>query len=128
MLPRHDSLLRFAIAVLAGCLVLVAAELSHARDLDGKYANSPLHQWFEGLRSNHGMPCCSFADGVSIRDVDWDMQKGHYRVRIKDVWYIVPADAVVEEPNRLGTAVVWPYIDPTSGKTEIRCFMPGAEG
>ena len=52
--------------------------------------------------------CCAFADGVSLQDVDWDTQDGHYRARIQGEWIVVPDDAVVTEPNRFGPAVVWP--------------------
>jgi hypothetical protein len=96
-----------------------------ARD-DGRYANSPLKGWFEGLASGKGL-CCSFADGVSIKDVDWDTEGGHYRVRLYGEWIVVPDNAVVTEPNRFGLAVVWPFMD-VSGVTQIRCFMPGAQG
>jgi hypothetical protein len=30
------------------------------RDLDGRYKNSPLHDWFEHPASGKG-PCCSYA-------------------------------------------------------------------
>lgn len=33
------------------------------RDLDGRYANSPLKSWFDQLKSGNG-PCCSNADGA----------------------------------------------------------------
>ena len=36
-----------------------------ARDLDGRYRNSPLHEWFENLASGKGL-CCSYADGHAI--------------------------------------------------------------
>jgi len=94
-----------------------------ARD-DGRFANSPLKPWFDRLASGQGL-CCSFADGVSVQDVDWDTQEGHYRVRIHGEWFVVPDDAVVTEPNRFGPAVVWPYND-RYGTTQIRCFIPGA--
>ncbi|HZC56638.1 MAG TPA: hypothetical protein VE396_11435 [Xanthobacteraceae bacterium] len=94
-----------------------------ARD-DGRYANSPLKQWFDQLASGKGL-CCSFADGVSVENVDWDTQNGRYRVRIKGQWVVVPDAAVVTEPNRFGPAVVWPYQD-SDGATQIRCFLPGA--
>lgn len=102
-----------------------------ARD-DGKYANSPLKAWFDQLASQRRL-CCSFADGFSLADVDWDVQcatvagveQCRYRVRVDGDWLDVPDDAVVTEPNRHGRAVVWPYKD-TSGVTQIRCFMPGA--
>jgi len=104
---------------------------AHARD-DGKYANSPLKAWFDQLASKKGL-CCSFADGFSLTDVDWDVQcataanieQCRYRVRIDGEWTDVPDEAVITEPNRYGAAVVWPYKD-ASGATQIRCFMPGA--
>ena len=113
-----------SLAALTFCLttILVPAQLV-ARD-DGRFANSPLKPWFDRLASEKGL-CCSFADGVSVQDVDWDTQDGHYRVRIYGQWLVVPDDAVVTEPNRFGPAVVWPYND-RSGNTQIRCFMPGA--
>ena len=51
--------------------------LGLARDLDGKYGNSPLKQWFESLASRRG-PCCSVADGQTVEDVDWDTKDGKY--------------------------------------------------
>src|ERR1700716_340580 len=95
-----------------------------ARDLDGRYANSPLKAWFDKLASGKGL-CCSFADGVSVEDVDWDTQGASYRVRINGQWVVVPDAAVVTEPNKFGPAVVWPYQD-NSGVTQIRCFIPGS--
>jgi hypothetical protein len=58
---------------------LVSNQLN-ARD-DGRFANSPLKPWFDRLASGKGL-CCSFADGFSVQDVDWDTQDGHYRVRL----------------------------------------------
>lgn len=103
-----------------------------ARD-DGRFANSPLKGWFDGLKSRKGL-CCSFTDGVTIKDVDWDTiniasadkPDVRYRVRIDGQWIVVPPDAVVTEPNKFGAAVVWPY-QGADGKTQIRCFIPGAQ-
>ena len=95
----------------------------YARD-DGRFTNFPLKEWFDRLASRNGL-CCAFTDGVSVQDVDWDSQEGHYRVRIYGEWFVVPDAAVVTEPNRFGPAVVWPYID-RFGTKRIRCFMPGA--
>jgi hypothetical protein len=111
--------------VLAGvalCMIALVPNHLSARD-DGRYANSPLKQWFDKLASGKGL-CCSFADGVSVEDVDWDTQGGNYRVRLNGQWYTVPDAAVVTEPNKFGPAVVWPYKD-MEGATQIRCFMPG---
>ncbi len=101
----------------------LASHLGHARDLDGRYANSPLKQWFDGLRSSKG-PCCSDADGSALADVDWESKGGHYRVRLDGEWIDVPDEAVITEPNRIGRTMVWPlrgYLGLT-----IRCFMPGS--
>ncbi len=105
-------------------LVLAAAmQIARARDPDGRYANSPLKEWFDGLRSGKG-PCCSDADGSAVSDVDWESKDGHYRVRLDGAWIDVPDEAVVTEPNRVGRAMVWP-IKSYMGVT-IRCFMPGS--
>lgn len=110
--------------MLIAFLTLLATAAT-ARD-NGQYATSPLKKWFDGLSSQTGL-CCSFADGVSIEDVDWDVKDGHYLVRIRKQWVPVPDAAIVTEPNRLGPAVVWPYEDAV-GAIQIRCFIPGAGG
>ena len=46
-----------------------------ARD-DGRYANESLRNWFDNLTSSNGK-CCSFADGFSVSDVEWDIEDGH---------------------------------------------------
>ena len=101
-----------------------------AHDVGRYAAGAPaLHAWFDRLASAKGL-CCSFADGAKVEDVDWDTQRGadggvRYRVRLNGQWLDVPEAAVVTEPNRFGPAVVWPYRD-IEGKTQIRCFIPGA--
>ncbi len=42
-----------------------------ARDLDGRYADSPLHDWFIHLASGRGL-CCSMTDGEAVADPDWE--------------------------------------------------------
>jgi hypothetical protein len=111
------------VAVVALCMTSLVPGSVSARD-DGRYANEPLHAWFDQLASSKGL-CCSFADGVKVEDVDWDTQDGRYRVRLHGQWIFVPESALVTEPNRFGPAVVWPYMD-TDGATQIRCFLPGA--
>jgi hypothetical protein len=111
-----------ALAVMGLCFAIVPSQLL-AHD-DGRYANSPLKQWFDQLASSKGL-CCSFADGASVQDIDWDTQEGRYRVRLDGEWIVVPDAAVVKEPNKFGPAVVWPYKD-AMGATQIRCFIPGS--
>ena len=103
-------------------ILLLSLESALARD-DGRYAGSPLKQWFDSLRSGKGL-CCSVADGLSVSDPDWESKGGHYRVRLDGKWIEVPDEAVITEPNRYGRTVVWPIEGP-AGKT-IRCFLPGS--
>jgi len=117
-------------AVIALALLAVGCSVRHApaRDLDGKYAQSPLKSWFDNLKSGKG-PCCSDADGTALSDIDWETKDGHYRVRIEDQWWDVPDEAVITEPNRVGRTMVWPIYrrginEPV--RIEIRCFMPGS--
>ena len=109
----------FAVLMLA-----LASDLGQARDR-GQFANSnpELKAWFESLKSGKG-PCCSDADGTAVSDVDWESERGHYRVRLDGEWVEVPDEAVITEPNRIGRTMVWPlrgYLGLT-----IRCFMPGS--
>jgi hypothetical protein len=111
-----------------------------ARDLDGRYKNSPLHDWFEHLASGKGR-CCSDADGHTVEEADWETKDGHYRVRVpkapdsKDtIWVEVPDAAVITEPNKAARTMVWPVYDIVQGFSDsegysivsIRCFMPGS--
>ena len=111
----------FALVAIAVCLFALAP--ARAAEGDG-HSSSPLHAWFDNLTSGRGL-CCSFADGLSVQDVDWDTQDGRYRVKLHGQWIVVPDDAVVKEPNKFGPAVVWPYMD-VNGAMQIRCFIPGA--
>jgi hypothetical protein len=107
------------LSLVVACLVGTVT----ARDLDGRYANSPLKQWFDNLKSGRGL-CCSMADGQSVADPDWESKDGHYRVRLENNWIDVPDDALINEPNRAGRTMVWPLL--VDGKISIRCFMPGS--
>ena len=109
-------------------IILVVLQSAYARDPDGRFANSPLKPWFEKLSSGKG-PCCSDADGSVVLDSDWESKDGHYRVRIKDKWWDVPAEAVITEPNKVGRTMVWPIYNwngASLDRVDIRCFMPGA--
>ena len=105
------------LAVLTFCLttILLSGRLV-ARD-DGRFANSPLKPWFDRLASGKGL-CCSFADGFSVQDVDWDTQDGHYRVRTYGQWLDVPDDAVVTEQ----TVSALPLCGPITTATATRKF------
>ena len=103
--------------------LLALVEYVSARDMNGRYANSALHDWFNQLASGKG-PCCSVADGQFVDDPDWELKNGHYRVYLDGRWIDVPDDAVVKSPNRVGRTVVWPL--GSEDQTLIRCFLPGS--
>ena len=123
-----------AVSLLSVLGIVVALLLAEAlpvwgRDLDGRYRDSPLHDWFEHLASGKGL-CCSFADGYMVEDADWETRGGHYRVRVPvavnaadAIWVDVPDEAVINEPNKAGRTMVWPLYG--LGPVSIRCFMPG---
>ena len=82
------------------------------RDVDGRYKEAPLHDWFGHLASGKGL-CCSYADGYVIQDADWESRDSHYRVRVPTapssenmIWINVPDEAVITEPNKAGRTMV----------------------
>jgi hypothetical protein len=105
-------------------IIFVLSMPAHGRDLDGRYAASPLKDWFNNLKPGSGALCCSDADGTALSDVDWETKDGRYRVRVDGEWVDVPDDAVITEPNRAGRTMVWPIRG--YGGLTIRCFMPGS--
>jgi hypothetical protein len=124
----RESLIPVALGFALGFgLVIAVLNTAAARDPDGRYANSPLKEWFDSLHSGKG-PCCSDADGTALSDIDWETKDGHYRVRIEGQWWDVPDEAVIREPNRAGRTMVWPVYYGSRNSTvrvDIRCFMPG---
>src|SRR5271168_3927571 len=71
-------------ALLAALIFFLGALVpAQARD-DGRYANEPLHAWFDQLASRNGL-CCSFADGFSVQDVDWDTRRQISRAPLRRV-------------------------------------------
>jgi len=108
MSERAQDLLCWLGIFCSGCGLVVLLSLpALARD-DGRYAQSPLKPWFDSLKSGKG-PCCSDADGYAVSDPDRESKDGHYRVRLEDgLWYDVPEDALITEPNRVGRTMVWP--------------------
>ena len=119
---------RCSVALVAALALVTLPALG--RDVDGRYKDAPLHEWFNNLASKKGL-CFSFADGYVVEDADWASENGHYRVRVpkaagsKDmIWVEVPDEAVITEPNKAGQTMVWPLYG--SDSVSIRCFMPGS--
>lgn len=77
--------------------------------------------------------CCNEFDGRAPEAI-WDLADGtipnvHYKVKIEGQWVNVPDDAVLDVPNKFGTAVVWfsmtRYGPDKPPSFFIRCFLPG---
>jgi hypothetical protein len=116
------SYLTMVLIVMATICVLLAP-LTQARNL-GQYDQVPQDQrdWFSNLKSKAGSQCCADADGY---DAQWDTKDGKFRVFGIAGWIVVPDDAVVREPNKVGVAKVW-WVD--KEQKTIRCFLEGTEG
>jgi hypothetical protein len=94
-------------------------DIAPARD-DGRYAQSPLKQWFDQLQSQKGF-CCSDADG---EETEYEIRGNSYWAPIDGVMTEVPASAVITEPNRLGRPMKWLFFE--NGKRAFRCFIPAS--
>jgi hypothetical protein len=94
------------------------------------HTDRAIKNWVESLKDKNGRSCCETADGYPA-EYEWDVVGKGYKVRIEGKWHLVPPDAVLEEPNRLGYATVWYWwsweID-GSKAFHIRCFLPGSNG
>jgi hypothetical protein len=121
--------LGIALMIFFVVVALSSIPRSYARDPDGRYAGSPNKAWFDSLRSGKG-PCCADYDGHILADVDWESRDGHYRVRIEGQWIDVPDDAVLNQPNKDGRTIVWPYYENWDAKhtIKVRCLIIGAQG
>jgi hypothetical protein len=116
------------VALLASCAIVT--EMS-ARDY-GQYRNADpaIRDWIQGLKNKAGQSCCETADGHPA-EYEWDIVANQYTVRIEGEWYAVPAEAVIDEPNKLGYATIWYWRSwELDGKKvhHIRCFLPGPGG
>jgi len=121
----------FMLALIAAAISLLhLTSATLARD-EGRYQNADptIKAWIRGLTDKNGNGCCDTADGYPA-EVEWDNRTGRYRVRIDGQWHVVPDDAVIETPNRLGYPMVWYYQVQIGSQSifKIRCFLPGAGG
>lgn len=79
-------------------------------------------QFYNGLRNNNGMLCCTNNDGY---DAQWETRGDQYWVFVEMEWIQVPPMALLTVPNRYGAAKVWYNKPPNGGKPVIACFLPG---
>jgi len=107
----------------------------HAREqYPGQYRDvaKDVQEWFRSQRNpKTGGHCCNEADGVYAEE---EIRHDRYWVRFEACslatgctrtnWIPVPPDAVIYDPNRNGSPVVWWYVE--SDQYKIRCYAPGA--
>lgn len=109
------------VTVLVAFILACAWSYAHPHDR----LHPELDQWFMGLTNKVKTPCCDGSEAMRMEDVDWESRDGHYRVKLEGEWVDVPDNAVVQEPNRLGPTLVWPWR--RNGKLDqVRCFLPGS--
>lgn len=105
--------------------ILWATIAATARDADGRYANSPLHDWYAEQRNSAGQWCCNEADG--------HLFYGDYRINEDGSVVVNPGTPdehkiesykVLKKENKAG-APVWWYTENAYGKTTY-CFIPGS--
>lgn len=98
---------------------------------NGQYENVDpvIRDWFRGVKSPNGVPCCNIADGHSTI---WRKSEtiGHeFDVPIEGEWTPVPNEAIVyNAKNPTGESIVW-YVRQYDGgpdKWHIRCFVLGS--
>lgn len=124
MTRLKEMFLLFVGGLAIGFVVVATINFARARDL-GQYAQATpeIRQWFNTLHNRNKNLCCADADGF---DAVWDTEADHYRVMQNGRWFVVPDEAVVDVPNKVGVAKVW-WGSNNVGERFIRCFMPGTE-
>jgi hypothetical protein len=114
-------MVRVAVLLLLLCIPALARD-------NGQYSQAPpeIRQWFREQKSpKTGMICCSEADGSEAQE---DIRNGHYWTTwpaVAPVWYQVPDEVVIKDPNKVGHPVVWTYYE--RGEVRIRCYAPGGK-
>lgn len=106
----------FCIAVLVWALWF---NFARARDMDGRYVNSPNREWFQSQHNSVGQWCCDEADG--------HLYYGDYKLNedgsVEAEGQRIEPFKVLKGPNPTGGAVWW-YVDGVYGRTTY-CFAPG---
>jgi hypothetical protein len=129
MIMRSITAGLLMIALLAR--VALHTEGALARDY-GQYGgvDPAIREWIQGLKDKAGQGCCDTADGHPA-EYEWDIASNGYKVRIEGEWYVVPEEAIINGPNKLGYATVWYWWSwELDGRkvNHIRCFLPGPGG
>ncbi len=111
--------------VLALCLVTTS---SLAFD-NGQYQNvdPKIRDWFKGVRSPNGVPCCDIADGHNTIWRKSEIAGYEFEVPIEGMWTPVPNEVIVHNAkNPTGESIVWYVRQGGAQEWHIRCFVLGS--
>lgn len=122
MLKR--AIIVFACALAAIAYLWLTLEMVRARDLDGRYANSPHKDWFDAQHNARGTSCCHEGDahrydGDYTLNQDGSVTLGNGRA--------LPEWMVLKGTNPTGAAIYW-FRDYENGQRTDYCFSPGTMG
>jgi hypothetical protein len=113
---------------LAGALALVCVVPVFAADKpDYQNVDPKIRDWFKGVHSPNGVPCCDIADGHYTTWRKSEVAGYDFDVPIEGQWVPVPKSTVVKNANNpTGDAIVW-YVKQSPGDAGwyIRCFVLG---
>lgn len=111
-------MMRIILATLIICAAISAA-WAHRHD------RPELQGWLAGLHDSNGISCCDSSEATRLDDPEWKNDNGHYFIFLEGEWIEVPDKAVINEPNKYGEALVWPWHE--NGHPKVRCFIPGSQ-
>ena len=105
-------------------LVVCSVGFALAQGPADKWGHDPAtSEWFRGLHSPQGFPCCDYVDGTRVDDPNYrENDDGSYDVTVGAETVHVPAEKVVAGTNKVGYAILWR--SPAGGA--VYCFLPGA--
>lgn len=112
---------------IAAAIVIAAAFLAPwvalARDPDGRYAQSPLRDWFKSLKQpGTNISCC---DETDCHRTEFEIKGNGYRAVVNGRWVDVPpAKVISDSKNPTGSAIVC-HSKYATTSDEIFCFAPG---
>jgi|SRR5882672_931266 len=100
----------------------------------GQYENVDpgIRNWFKGVKSPHGIPCCDISDGHYTSWRKSEVKGYEYEVLIEGKWLVVPEEAIIRQhDNPTGSSVIWYGIQRGLNLEKtylIRCFILEAQG
>lgn len=112
------------------CALVFSVDAALAAGPPSKWGHDEdTQQWFRGLKNPLGTPCCDYADGSRVEDVDWrgPNEDGSYDVKWGNLWIHVNKDHIVQGNNKVGYAILWrsPAMEPNEQGSGVYCFLPG---